>query len=125
MTLSMYRELCPLTHLNRVGADQRLMAYTAALIQSAFGTLGHPESSHWGSELVRHPMTYRESVTIVRSAFRGVDFNATTTAANSPIWLDWAWPGTCIARFSGWLSANHTPPHLALSVPFCRQEPSV
>ena len=67
-------ELCPLTHLNRVGADRRLIAYAAALIQGAFGTLGHPESSHWGSELVRHLMTYCESVTIVRSAFRGADF---------------------------------------------------
>ena len=83
-------ELCPLTHLNRVGADQRLMAYAAAFIQGAFGTLGHPESSHWGSALVRQVMTYCESVTIVRSAFWGVDFSATTTAANSPTWLDWS-----------------------------------
>jgi len=111
-------ESCPFTHLNRVRADQHLIAYAAAFIQGAFGTLGHPESSHLGSALVRQLMTYRESVIIVRSAFRGADFSATTTAANSPTWLDWVWPGTCIALFKGWLSVNHTPPLLVLSVPF-------
>jgi len=43
-------ELCPLTHLSQVRADRHLMAYAAALIQGAFGTLGHPESSHWGCQ---------------------------------------------------------------------------
>ena len=66
-------ELCPLTHLNLVGADLRCIAYAAALNQDAFGTLVHPASSQLHSEWVMVVITYCESVTMVRSVFRGTD----------------------------------------------------
>ena len=75
----------PLIHLKCVGAAFCLKAYAAALIQGALGTLGHPESSQWDKQLVRHLMTYCESVTIIKSAFQGMDCSATTTSANSLI----------------------------------------
>ena len=118
--------LCPLIHLKLVGADLHHMAYTAALNQDAFGTPVHPASSQLCRELVIVVITYCELVIMVRSAFRGTDCKATTTAAISSAWLDWSRPGTWIALFSGCPSAIHTPPpDRALFEPFCRHEPSV
>ena len=51
---------------------------------------------------------------------------AVITAEISPIWLDWALPGTLIALFHSWFGLIQIPlPHFAFSFPLLKQAPSV
>lgn len=86
----------------------------------------HPLSSQVLRCFVSPSFAYRESDTIVRGAVGSAVCSATMLVAISPVWLVWRVSGTFIARFSGWLSPNHTPlPLSASSLPFLIQELSV
>ena len=94
--------------------------------QSALLMFDQPWSSQFPRCLVSLSIEYLESVTIVRGAVGLTVCRVATIAASSPIWLDWALPGTRIALFDGLFFPNHIPlPHVASSFPFRRQQPSV
>src|SRR5258708_5173683 len=54
-------------------------------------------------------MTYLESEMISSGKKIGTSWMATIVVASSPIWFDWAGPGTLKARFHGSLWPNHMP----------------
>ena len=71
-------------------------------------------------------MAYLESDIIVSGLVGSVCWRVTMIATISPIWFDCCWPGVLMAWFLGLFSPNHMLlPHVALSLPFLLQLPSV
>jgi len=107
-------------------ADLCLIRWAAFLNSLAFFMLIHPSFSQDSRWEVNPSIMYFESVCILTGWYGGMTSSAATTAAISPIWLDWASPGIRSAWFLGSSCANQTPLlHCAFFLPLFMQALSV
>ena len=107
---------CPFVHCRYVGAGLRQSWLATAWNHVLLAIPVHPLSSQTLRCFVRLFITYLESDIHFNGTVGSACCSATMRAASSPVWLDWSFPGTLIAQFSGWFSPNHIlPPHFAFS----------